>query len=38
VTGDVTDEYLHELEKRRNDAAKQKRETHYDKESNVVAL
>ena len=38
VTGDVTDEYLHELEERRNDAAKQKRETHYDKESNVVAL
>ena len=38
VTGDVTDEYLHELEGRRNDAAKQKRETHYDKESNVVAL
>ena len=38
VTGDVSDEYLHELEERRNDAAKQKRETHYDKESNVVAL
>ncbi len=38
VTGDVTDEYLCELEKRRNDAAKQKRETLYDKESNVVAL
>lgn len=32
VTGDVTDEYLHDLEERRNDAAKQKRE------SNVVAL
>lgn len=38
VTGDVTDEYLCELEKHRNDAAKQKRETLYDKESNVVAL
>ena len=25
VTGDVTDEYLHELEQRRNDAAKKKR-------------
>ncbi|NIV18310.1 MAG: amidophosphoribosyltransferase [Woeseiaceae bacterium] len=26
VTGDVTDEYLHEIEQRRNDAAKQRRE------------
>jgi amidophosphoribosyltransferase len=26
VTGDVTDEYLHEIEERRNDAAKQRRE------------
>ena len=26
VTGDVTDDYLHELEMRRNDAAKQRRE------------
>jgi amidophosphoribosyltransferase len=26
VTGDVTDEYLHEIEARRNDAAKQRRE------------
>jgi amidophosphoribosyltransferase len=26
VTGDVTDEYLHEVERRRNDAAKQRRE------------
>ena len=26
VTGDVTDEYLHEIERRRNDAAKQLRE------------
>ena len=39
VTGDVTDEYLHDLEARRNDAAKQKRETRgNDTESNVVAL
>jgi amidophosphoribosyltransferase len=38
VTGDVTEEYLHELEERRNDAAKQKREAHYDKKPNVVAL
>jgi amidophosphoribosyltransferase len=38
VTGDVTDEYLHELEERRNDAAKQKRKTKHDREPNVVAL
>ncbi len=38
VTGDVTDEYLHDLELRRSDAAKQKRETQHDSESNVVAL
>jgi len=38
VTGDVTDEYLHELEERRNDAAKQKRATRNDRKSNVVAL
>jgi len=38
VTGDVTDEYLHELEERRNDAAKQKHATRHDPESNVVAL
>lgn len=38
VTGDVTDEYLHELETRRNDAAKQKRATQLDPESNVVAF
>jgi amidophosphoribosyltransferase len=38
VTGDVTDEYLHELEERRNDAAKQQRETRHDTESNVIAL
>jgi amidophosphoribosyltransferase len=38
VTGDVTDEYLHELEERRNDAAKQKDATKHDPESNVVAL
>jgi amidophosphoribosyltransferase len=38
VTGDVTDEYLHELELRRNDAAKQERKVEHDSESNVVAL
>jgi amidophosphoribosyltransferase len=38
VTGDVTDEYLHELEERRSDAAKQKRDTKLDPDSNVVAL
>ncbi len=26
MTGDVTDEYLHEIELRRNDAAKQRRD------------
>ena len=30
VTGDVTDEYLQDLELRRNDAAKQRREDRYD--------
>jgi amidophosphoribosyltransferase len=38
VTGDVTEDYLHELEERRNDAAKKKRKTKRDPESNVVAL
>ncbi len=38
VTGDVTEEYLNELEQRRNDAAKQKRQTRRDRESNVIAL
>ncbi len=38
VTGDVTDEYLHELEERRNDAAKQEREERQDPRSNVIAL
>ena len=38
VTGDVTDAYLNELELRRSDAAKQKRETLHDSESNVVAF
>lgn len=38
VTGDVTDEYLHDLEQRRNDAAKSKRGSRRDRESNVVAL
>ncbi len=30
VTGDVTDDYLHELEQRRNDAAKQLREANHN--------
>jgi len=30
VTGDVTDDYLHELEQRRNDSAKQLREANHD--------
>jgi amidophosphoribosyltransferase len=30
VTGDVTDDYLHELEQRRNDAAKQLRDANHD--------
>jgi len=38
VTGDVTEEYLHDLEERRNDAAKQNREIEHDPESNVVAF
>lgn len=38
VTGDVTAGYLHDLEERRNDAAKQIRESRRDKESNVVAF
>lgn len=38
VTGDVTEEYLHELESRRNDAAKQSRRTKKKRASNVVAL
>jgi len=38
VTGDVTEEYLHELETRRNDAAKQSRQTRKKRASNVVAL
>ena len=38
ITGDVTDEYLHDLEARRNDAAKKKRETEHGRESNVVAF
>ena len=29
VTGDVTEEYLHEIEERRNDAAKQRREEQH---------
>jgi amidophosphoribosyltransferase len=38
VTGDVTERYLHDLEERRNDAAKQYRETRHRRESNVVAF
>ncbi len=38
VTGDVTSEYLHELELRRNDAAKAERQSNRDRESNVIAL
>ena len=38
VTGDVTEDYLSELEARRNDAAKLERETRRDPGSNVVAL
>lgn len=38
VTGDVTDEYLHELELRRNDAAKSKQQAMRDRESNVVSF
>jgi len=38
VTGDVTEEYLHELETRRNDAAKKSRQTRRKRASNVVAL
>ena len=35
VTGDVTDEYLHEIEQRRNDAAKQRRKS---KRNGLAAL
>ena len=38
VTGDVTQEYLHELELRRNDAAKQSRNRKESRASNVVAF
>ena len=38
VTGDVTEEYLHELETRRNDAAKQTGQTRKKRASNVVSL
>ncbi|NNC56819.1 MAG: amidophosphoribosyltransferase [Woeseiaceae bacterium] len=38
VTGDVTEEYLNELEMRRNDAAKKSRKTKKNRASNVVAL
>ena len=38
VTGDVTKKYLDKLERRRNDAAKQKSVNNSDKDSNVIAL
>ncbi|MGB5491927.1 MAG: amidophosphoribosyltransferase, partial [Woeseiaceae bacterium] len=38
VTGDVTKEYLDELEMRRNDAAKKSRHGKQKRASNVVAL
>jgi len=38
VTGDVTPEYLSELESRRNDAAKQARQEKHEHEAKVVSL
>ena len=38
VTGDVTDEYLTELEARRNDAAKRARKKSRKKGAKVVSL
>jgi len=38
VTGDVTEEYLQDLELRRNDAAKRSRKTKKKRASNVVSL
>ena len=38
VTGDVTPEYLSELESRRNDAAKQARQERHEPEAKVVSL
>ena len=38
VTGDVTEQYLQELELRRNDAAKQSREMDYPDAPNIVAV
>lgn len=38
VTGDITEDYLQELESRRNDAAKQSRGTKKERASNVVAF
>jgi amidophosphoribosyltransferase len=38
VTGDVTEEYLDELEQRRNDAAKQAREETHEPDAKVVSL
>ena len=38
ITGDVTEEYLHELEERRSDAAKRKRKHKVRSQSNVFGL
>jgi amidophosphoribosyltransferase len=38
VTGDVTDKYLHELESRRNDAAKKSRNSDHRRAPNIVAV
>ncbi|MCH9693091.1 MAG: amidophosphoribosyltransferase [Gammaproteobacteria bacterium] len=38
ITGDVTEEYLHDLEERRNDAAKRKRKHKVRAQGNVVSL
>ncbi len=38
VTGDVTQQYLEELELRRNDAAKQQRELDLQPAPNIVAV
>jgi len=38
VTGDVSDDYLNDLESRRNDAAKQQAEVKRPSDSNVVSL
>ena len=38
VTGDVTEKYLNELEARRNDAAKQSRDSDQRRAPNIVAV